>query len=135
MLSKKTFKELLDVIENHVAGMSELETILNITFDNNFLTKTIDRTIVILGESFFTEQEIKDENHALTVNTVVDMIYHFCLTCEFGLKTEQLKRLYVEDAGLETEEAFDACTSEQLYDTICRYIHPIEAKKTYLINC
>ena len=72
MISKKTFKELLDVLENHVTGISELETCLNVTFVSNFLIKTIDRTIVILGESFFTEQELKDENNRLTVNTVVD---------------------------------------------------------------
>lgn len=135
MLTKKTFKELICVLENHVNGMSELETHLNVTFDDNFLTKTIDHTIVIIGESFFTEDQLKDENNILTVNTVVDMLYHFCLTCDFGLKSEKLKRLYVEDDGLETEEAFDACTAEQLYDVICRYIHPIEAKQTYLINC
>lgn len=32
MLSKKTFKELIDVVENDVIGMSELETCLNVTF-------------------------------------------------------------------------------------------------------
>lgn len=135
MLSKKTFKELIDVVENHVNGMSELETCLNVTFDNNFLTKTIDHTIVILGESFFTEEELKDENNVVTVNTVVDMIYHFCLICDFGLKTAGLKRLYVEDNGLETERAFDAITADQLYESICKYINPSETVKTYLINC
>lgn len=135
MISKKAFKDIIDVIESHVDGISQLETCLNVTFDNNFLTKTIDHTIVILGESFFTEEELKDENNILTVNTVVDMIYHFCITCDFGLKTETLKRLYVEDDGLDTEEAFDAYTSEQLYDIIIRYIAPVSVKKTYLINC
>ena len=135
MLASKTFEEFLNIIEYYEAGLSNLETTLNVLFDDNFLTNIIDNLITALANSFFTDQELNDDVNLETACVVTDIIYHYCFAGEFGLKTDKLKKLYIEDEGLETEEYFDACTALQLYNLICRYIHPVRVCKTYTLHC
>ena len=135
MLSEKTFEEFLNIIEYYTAGLSNLETTLNVIFDDNFLTTSIDNLIMALAESFFTDEELDDDNTSETICIVNDIIYHYCFTSDFGLRSEKLKRLYIEDEGLETEEAFDACSAKQLYNLIIRYIHPVRKCATYTLHC
>lgn len=135
MLSVKTFEEFLNMIEYYQAGLSNLETTLNVMFDDNFLTNSIDNLITALANSFFTDEELDDDNTLETASIVTDIIYHYCFTSDFGLRSEKLKKLYIEDEGLETEEVFDACTPSELYNLINRYIHPVRKCKTYTLRC
>ena len=135
MLDKRTFCKFLDMLAEYVGEVETLETCLKVTFDSNFLTHVIDKTLNNIAESFFTEEQLSDLEQQTTVETVKDILYHYALTGEFGLKTSELQRLYVEDEGLATEEAFNAWNESELYDIIVRYLNPPRVCKTYTIHC
>ena len=135
MIEERTFVRFLDMIEDHCSGMEQLEETLHVTFDNNFLTKTVDKGLDTLAEGFFTEEQLNDVEWAPTLETVKDIIYHYALTCEFGLHRDKLHRLYVEDEGTPEEFALDAYTPEELYCLIVRYVNPPEVVKTYTLHC
>ena len=135
MIDKRTFCKLIDNLGAYVGGMEELEKSLGVMFDDNFMTKMVDRTLVTIGESFFTKEQIDDIENDVALNTVTDILYHYAFQGEFGLKVAKLQRLYVEDEGLKTEFALNAFNSEELYAIIDRYLNPPHAAKTYLINC
>jgi hypothetical protein len=122
----------MNSLESLGTGASALETALNVKFDNNFITEHIDQTLITLGRSFIdesaTDQDILQE-------TVTDILFYYVITGEFGLHTEKLERLYVEDEGLETEKAFDATTEEELYDLIIHFLSPSKTCKTYTLYC
>ena len=135
MIEERTFVKFLDIIEGHCSGMEQLEETLHVTFDNNFLTKTIDKGLCTLAEGFFTEEQLNDLEWVPTLETVKDIIYHYALTCEFGLHSDKLYHLYVEDEGTSTEFAMNAYTAEELYSLIVRYVNPPSAPKTYTLHC
>lgn len=135
MIDKKTFCNFMNSLSSYVAGIEQLEETLKVMFDNNFLIHHLDNSLDILGNAFFTEEELAGIDQQVTVNTVGDLIYHFAFQGEFGLKKSKLQRLYVEDEGLETEFMLNAFTPEELYDIIVRYIHPPRVYKTCLIGC
>ena len=135
MIDKRTFSHLMNSLGSYVSGLENLETALNIMFDNNFLTTHIDRTLVTLSESFFTQEQLDNIEDQVAIETVTDMIYHYAFKGEFGLKTAELQRLYVEDEGLATEFSMNAFTSEELYDVIERYLHPPKECETFTIHC
>ena len=124
MIDKHTFENFIKILESYECGVSELETTLNVTFDNNFLTHTLDKMIDALSESFFTQEQLKNIDYVCQIETVKDIIYHYCFTAEFGLKQDKLQRLYIENEGKGEEVSFDCTTVEQLYDIIVRYINP-----------
>ena len=134
MLDKETFSNLLDTLEYYMSGLDELENTLNTKFNQNFLTTTIDNIIITIAKSFLAEDNREEIDKDICTETVTDILYHYVFEGEFGLHTEQLTRLYIEDEGLETEEAFDACNNEQLYALIMRYLHPVRICKTFLLN-
>lgn len=135
MLDKRTFCKLMDNLGSYVGGMEELERSLSVMFDDNFMTKIVDRTLVTIGESFFTEEQLNDIDNEVALNTVLDIIYHYAFQGEFGLKVAKLQRLYVEDEGLKTEVVLNAFNSEELYAVIDRYINPPNVFQTCTINC
>ena len=135
MLDKRTFSALVDNLGSYVGGMEQLEQSLQVTFDDNFLTRHLDRLLNIIAESFFTREQIDNIEDQVAIETVKDIIYHYAFTGEFGLKTGELQRLYVEDEGLKTEEAFNAFNAEELYDIIVRYLQPTRVCTTYTIHC
>lgn len=135
MLDKRTFCKLIDDLDDYVAGMRDLETSLGAMFDNNFMTKHLDNSLNIISEAFFTQEQIDDLESLVAIETVKDIVYHYAFTGEFGLKTSQLQRLYIEDENMSTEFAMNAFNSEQLYDVIVRYLNPPNVCKTYTIHC
>ena len=135
MIDKRTFCKLIDNVGSYVGELEVFEKSLKVTFDDNFLTHMIDNSLVIVGESFFTKEQLEDIEHDIPVNTVLDIIYHYAFQGDFGRKPGKLQRLYVEDEGLKTEVALNAFNSEELYDIINRYLNPPTVAKTYLINC
>ena len=135
MLDKRTFCKFLNILEEHTVGVDTLEQALKVTFDNNFLTQILDKSLDIIAESFFTEEQLEDLDYQTQVETVKDMLYHYAFAGEFGLKTGNLQRLYVEDEGLKTEFALNAFNAEELYTVIDQYLNPPTVAKTYLINC
>ena len=135
MLNKSTFVSLMNIAHAQEHGMVNLEETLHVTFDNCFLSDVLDGLLCTIAKSFFTEEQINNIEDQTTIETVTDILYHFALTCEFGKKSDRLKRLYVEDDGLESERAFDALNEEQLYDLIVRYIAPPEVCQTYTLHC
>lgn len=134
MIDKHTFENFIKILESYECGLSELETTLNVTFDNNFLTHTVDKMIDTLSESFFTQEQLKDIDYVCQIETVKDLLYHYCFTAEFGLLTDRLKGLYIENEGKADERKFDCLTEEQLYDIIVRYVNP-ENTFNITINC
>lgn len=135
MIEKHTFEDILNSLEYYTCGVDKLEQSLGVTFDNNFITNIMDNMLCALAHSFFTKAEIDDLDHQVQIETVKDMLYHFAFTGEFGLKINKLQRLYVENENKSNERAFDACTAEQLYVIINRYLHPQEVAETYTIHC
>lgn len=135
MLDKRTFKDIINTLSYFTSGMEELEETLKVTFDNNFMTHTLDSILDTVGKSFFRDDQLEDLENQPMIETVIDIIYHYAFRGEFGLKTGELQRLYVEDEGLKTEEAFNAFNAEELYDIIVRYLQPPRVCKTYTIHC
>ena len=135
MLDKRTFCRFLDILEEHTAGIDTLEQALRVTFDNNFLTNILDKSLDTIAESFFTDEQLTNLDYLPQVETVKDILYHYAFKGEFGLKTGELQRLYVEDEGLKTEFVLNAFNSEELYDIVNRYLNPPTVAKTYSINC
>ena len=135
MLDKRTFCKLIDDLGFYVTGMEDLEKTLQVTFDNNFLTKHLDRCLETISQSFFTQEQIDDIDDQIAIETVTDIIYHYAFKGEFGAKVAELQRLYIENENLSTEFAMNAFNSEQLYDLIVRYLNPPTVCKTYTINC
>ena len=135
MLDKRTFKDIINTLGYFTSGMEELEETLKVTFDNNFMTHTLDNILDTVGKSFFREDQLEDLENQPMIETVIDIIYHYAFRGDFGLKTGELQRLYVEDEGLSTEEAFNAFNAEELYDIIVRYLQPPRVCKTYTIHC
>lgn len=135
MIDKHTFVDLLKTMKNYVTGLADFEKSLHTIFDDNFLIHIIDGTLVAAGEGFFTKEQLDDLENDVTVNTVIDMIYHFAFKGEFGAKPAELQRLYVENENKNNERAFNAFTPEELYVIIDRYLHPKEVAETYTIHC
>ena len=135
MIEQHTFVDTLKTMKNYVAGLEDFEKSLHTLFDDNFLTQIIDCTLVTLGEGFFTKEQLEDLENQVTVETVIDMIYHFAMKGEFGAKPAELQRLYVENENKSNERAFNAFTPEELYVIIDRYLHPQEVAETYTIHC
>ena len=135
MIDKHTFVDLLKTMKNYVTGLADFEKSLHTIFDDNFLIHIIDGTLVAVGEGFFTKEQLDDLENDVTVNTVIDMIYHFAFKGEFGAKPAELQRLYVENENKNNERAFNAFTPEELYIIIDRYLHPQEFAETYTIRC
>ena len=135
MMDKHTFVDQLNTMKNYVAGLEDFEKSLHTLFDDNFLTRIIDCTLVTLAEGFFTQEQLDDLENQVAVETVVDMIYHFAMKGEFGAKPAELQRLYVENENKSNERAFNAFTPEELYVIIDRYLHPTGASETYTIHC
>lgn len=135
MIDKRTFCKFLDILDEHTCGIDTLEQALNVTFDNNFLTHILDKSLDTIAESFFRDDQLEDLENQPMIETVKDILYHYAFKGEFGLKTGELQRLYVEDEGLKTEEAFNAFNAEELYDIIVRYLQPTRVCKTYTIHC
>ena len=134
MIDKRTFCKLMDNLGAYVGGMEELEKSLGVMFDDNFMTKIVDRTLITIAESFFTQQQI-DDIEDIAVDTVTDILYHYAFEGQFGVRIDKLQRLYVEDEGLSTEFMLNAFNSSELYDVIDRYLNPPTVAKTYTINC
>ena len=134
MLDKQTFCNLLDSLEYYMDGLTDLEDTLNTKFNQNFLTTTIDNIIITVANSFLVEDNREEIDKDVCTETITDILYYYVFESEFGLHTQKLTRLYIEDEGLETEEAFDACNNEQLYTLIMRYLHPVRLCKTFLLN-
>lgn len=132
MIEKHTFVSSLNNLASFVEKVNILEDVLEIMFDNNFLTNMIDSTLVTLGESFFTEEELNDSNCKVT--TVIDMLYHFAFMGEFGNKIAELQRFYVENENTKDEQVFNAFTSIELYTIIDRYIHLEDDSVTVTMN-
>ena len=78
MIDKHTFVDLLKTMKNYVTGLEVFEKSLHTIF-NNFLTDIIDCILVTLGEGFFTQEQLDDLENQVTVETVIDMIYHFAM--------------------------------------------------------
>lgn len=135
MLDKRTFCKLIDDLGFYVTGMEDLEKTLQVTFDNNFLTRHLDRSLETISQSFFTQEQIEDIDDQIAIETVTDIIYHYAFKGEFGSKISELQRLYIEDENLSTEFAMNAFNSEELYDVIERYLNPPNVCKTYTLHC
>ena len=135
MIEKHTFKDILNSLEYYSCGVDQLEQSLGVTFDNSFITNIMDNMLCALAYAFFTKEEIDDLENQVRIETVKDMLYYFAFTGEFGLKIDKLQRLYVENENKSNERAFDACTAEQLYTVINRYLYPYEAPEHITIHC
>lgn len=135
MIEKQAFCKLLNNLEHYVKGLRELEAVLKVTFDANFLTEHIDRNLIALSESFFSLEELEDLENLTKIETVKDILYHYALTGDFGSNVDVLQRLYVEDEGLSTEFAMSCFSASELYELILRYLCPPKICKTYKINC
>ena len=148
MIEKHTFCDLIYQLRDYWDGVVSLEKSLGTMFDNNFLTKVLDRTITTIAKGFFSTEDIDkwfvgsnspcddcDQSFKMNFETIEDLLYHYTCTSDFGREWGMMDDTYViTDKDGKTVETFDGDTPEELYSIIIKFLSRND-DNNHLINC
>ena len=122
MISRHTFKQLIETVAIMEAGIEAFEKAVNCHIDDNWMTNGTSNIIRAIALGFFDDIPVKRSLEEQQADTIEELLYHFIYMEDCGNDSEHCREKLVRISNDEEEKALSCTNIDELYGVIRTYL-------------
>ena len=124
MMEFHTFRSLMYLLKTYNDGLDKFDKALGIQINDGWMVQSIDNLIKTIAGGFFSYALYDSVEAGIEsqLETIEQLICHYCFMGDFGENDEQLDRVYVENQDTENEIVYPCKSLRDVYNIIIRYM-------------
>lgn len=122
MISRHTFRQLIETVAIMEAGIEAFERAVNCHIDDNWMTNGTSSIISAIALGFFDDIPVGRSLGAQQADTIEELLYHFIYMEDCGNDSEHCREKLVRISNDKEEKALSCTNIDELYGVIRTYL-------------